>query len=116
RDVSRETVFRAAQQAGEGTVDYQSEFTGTTRRAAFARVGSTGWIVWASRGPEVRATRVWSLVSSLLVSGLVSLAVAGLASVLLSHLLTRPLRSLADSTRRIAAGGLAPSDAVGPPR
>ena len=112
RDVSREAVFQAARQASEGTTAYQSEFTGTTRQAAFARVASSGWVVWASRGPEVRAARIRSLLTSLLLSGIASLAVAGAASVVLSQFLTRPLRALANGTRRIAEGGLAHLDAL----
>jgi signal transduction histidine kinase/ActR/RegA family two-component response regulator len=112
RDLSSEAVFQAAQQTPEGTTAYQSQLTGTTRSAAFARVSSTGWVVWASRGPEVRAARVRSLATSLLFSGIAALAVAAAASVLLSQRLARPLRTLADSTRRIAEGGLAHGDAL----
>jgi signal transduction histidine kinase/CheY-like chemotaxis protein/HAMP domain-containing protein len=112
RDLSREAVFLAARRAAEGTTAYQSEFSGTTRRAAFVRVPSTGWVVWASRGPELRAARLRSLVRSLLFSGVASLVAAAAASVFLSKLLTRPLRSLADSTRHIAQGDLTRADAL----
>src|SRR5438105_15240612 len=54
-DLSGEQVFRGAQIQSQGTTDYYSLYTGTMRSAAFVRSRS-GWVVWASRGPESART------------------------------------------------------------
>jgi signal transduction histidine kinase/ActR/RegA family two-component response regulator/HAMP domain-containing protein len=103
-DVSSEAVFRAAQSQREGTTDYESLYTGTARSAAFVRMPSTGWVVWASRGPESTRAKMASLLGGLVWSGIAAAVVATVGAILISRFLARPFAALARATQHLASG------------
>ncbi len=103
-DLSSEAVFRAAQSRGEGTTDYASQYTGTTRVAGFVRMPSTGWVVWASRGPEARRDKMAALLQALLWSGFAAAVIATVGAVGISRVVARPLTDLARAFQRLASG------------
>jgi len=103
-DLSSEGVFRAAQTQREGTTHYDSLYTGTARSAAFVRSPSTGWVVWASRGPESARAKTTSLLRGLVWSGIAAAVIATVGAVLISRFLARPFADLARAIQHLANG------------
>jgi len=103
RDLSSESVFQAAQHQSEGIVEYLSLFTNQTKWGAYVKVPLTGWVVWASRGPELSAARLRSLLRDLAFASLAAIILAGVAAVAVSALLSRPLGQLVEAARDVAA-------------
>ena len=103
-DLSSEEVFRAAQIQREGTTEYDSLYTGTARSAAFVRMPLTGWVVWASRGPESARAKVASLLRGLVWSGIAAAVIATVGAILISRFLARPFADLARAIQHLASG------------
>lgn len=112
RDLSSGEFFQAAKRQSEGTTTYVSEFTGDTRWAAYVRVPATGWVVWTSRGPESQVGKLRSLITGLMISGLVALAIAAVWAVVASRFLSRPILALVEATRAVSAGSFQAADAL----
>ena len=104
RDLSSEAVFRTAQTQHEGTRDYASLYSGTMRSAAFVRSPSTGWVVWASRGPESARAKTASLLRGLVWSGSAAAVIATVGAILISRFLARPFADLARAIQHLANG------------
>ena len=102
-NLSGEQVFRAAQIQSEGTTDYDSLYTETMRSAAFVRSPS-GWVVWASRGPESARAKTASLLRGLAWSGMAAAVIATAGAVLISRFLARPFADLARAIQHLANG------------
>jgi signal transduction histidine kinase/ActR/RegA family two-component response regulator len=109
-DLSSEGVFMAAQRAAEGTTRYASQFTGTAKWGSYARLAGSGWVVWTTRDLALSEEKMFPLVRALVLSGVVALALATAASVVVTRLLIRPLRTLTAATRAVGDGGLPRGD------
>ena len=104
KDLSGEAPFRTAQREAAGSVRSEAAPTGATRWASYTRLPATGWIVWVPRVEERWGPKTRALAQDLALSALVALLIAAAAAVWVSRSLSRPLRTLVDATREVAAG------------